>query len=97
LMLHAVEAYYIELSKPPGVQCHGACTICHNFEKINLKSMSKLIKVSFSILRCLAARGNLLTKARVAETWLTIEKAELVIVYIEELKNCGFPLSHKQL
>ncbi|KAG1888872.1 uncharacterized protein F5891DRAFT_890562, partial [Suillus fuscotomentosus] len=97
LMSRAVEAYHTELAKPPGVQRRGARTICHDFEKMNLESTGKLIKLSFSTLSRLAAGGNSLAKARAAETWLTTEETELVIAYIEELGNCGFPLSHKRL
>ncbi|KAG1777127.1 hypothetical protein EV702DRAFT_970292 [Suillus placidus] len=67
LMSCAVEAYNMELAKPPGVRHRGARTICRDFEKMNLESTGKLIKLSFSTLSRLAAGGNSLTKARAAD------------------------------
>ena len=43
-----------------------------------------------------AAGGRSQTEANAAKSWLTKETA-VVITYIAELGNCGFPLSHQRL
>ena len=60
-MDHAVIAYCIELTKPSGVCCKSACTICSNFEALYKLETGKPIHLSYSTLQRLTDGGK--TKA----------------------------------
>ncbi|KAG2368984.1 hypothetical protein BDR07DRAFT_1268665 [Suillus spraguei] len=64
---------------------------------MNFEATGKLIKLSYSTLICLAAGGKILSETNAAIAWITEEETKQVIAYIQEVGDCGFPLSHKQL
>ncbi|KAF8834306.1 hypothetical protein BDN67DRAFT_915212, partial [Paxillus ammoniavirescens] len=97
LMSSAVKAYLSELGKAPRLQQQGARTICRDFEEMNLQATGKWVQLSYSTLLRLAAGGKSLAKINAAKSWLTAEETEQVIASIVELRNRGFPLSHRRL
>jgi hypothetical protein len=98
LMAQAVAAYCTELKKPAGLKQRGARTVCKDFESLNRQATGKDIKLSYSTLMCLAAGGKTKKAQSNAEkSWLSDAEVEVVIAYIGEIGNRGFPLSHKRL
>ncbi|KIJ59141.1 hypothetical protein HYDPIDRAFT_72144, partial [Hydnomerulius pinastri MD-312] len=76
----------------------GARAICADFEQLYYNEKGKKIHLSHSTLLRLASGGK--TKAVTnAEwhAWLTEEETAIVIDYIQEVGNRGFPLSHRRL
>ncbi|KAG0691733.1 hypothetical protein DFH29DRAFT_819053 [Suillus ampliporus] len=95
LMHRAVLAYHRELAKAPGIKRHGAHTICRDFKQLNMQETGSLIKLSYSTLIRLAAGGQTLAEVNAEKSWLTVDEAEVVLSFVEELGNQGFPLSHR--
>ena len=97
LMAQAVEAYHIELNKRPGLKIRGAHTICKDFEALNMQATGRYIKLSFSTLTRLTMGGKTKAMSNAKRCWLTNVEVAVVIAYIGEIGNRGFPLSHKRL
>jgi hypothetical protein len=97
LMAQAVEAYRIELKKSPGPKIRGAHTICKDFEALNKQATGRYIKLSYSTLTRLVMGGKTKAKSNAERCWLTNVEIGVVIAYIGEIGNRGFPLSHKRL
>src|SRR6202050_5884375 len=96
-MAQAVAAYCAELKKPAGLKQRGAHIICKDFEGLNKQATGKDIKLSYSTLTCLAAGGKTKAQSNGGKSWLSDAEVEVVIAYIGEIGNRGFPLSHKRL
>jgi len=97
LMDRAVSAYRAELTKPYGVKRKGARTICKDFESVYHLETGKSMKLNYSTLTRLADGGRCKAKANAAKGWLMEEEEQVVVDYIIETGNRGFPLSHKRL
>jgi hypothetical protein len=94
LMARAVKAYVIELRKPYSLRRKGARTICRDFEDLCRQETGKMVKLNHGTLIRLANGGR--TRAE-SKTWLTDEETGVVLDYIVEIGNRGFPLSHRRL
>ena len=97
LMAQAVAAYCTELKKPLGLKQRGARTICKDFESLNRQATGTDIKLSYSTLMRLAAGGKTKAQSNAEKSWLSDAEVEVVIAYIGEIGNRGFPQSHKRL
>jgi Tc5 transposase DNA-binding domain len=97
LMDHTVIAYHIELTKPAGVHHRSAHTICSDFEALYKQETEKPIHLSYSTLQRLTNGGKTKAQSNADHRWLTPEEVEIVIEYIVEVGERGFPLSHKRL
>lgn len=97
LMDRAVKAYRLELKKPPARQPKGARKICADFENLYRLETGLTVKLSHVTLIRLADGGRTLSEANAAKTVLKPEEVTIVIDYICELGDRGFPLSHKRL
>lgn len=97
LMSRAVLAYQAELKKPSGMPRKGSRTICTDFETLYFNETGKSIKLSHATLGRLAAGGLSRAKASEARAWLEEGEVDVVINFIVEMGNRGFPLSHRRL
>jgi hypothetical protein len=97
LMSRAVEAYRLELSKLPGVRHRSMRTICEDFQTLNLNATGKLVKLSHTTMARLLAGRLTLQQANAAKGHLTDGETEVILNYIIECGNRGFPLSHRRL
>jgi len=93
LMLCAVKAYNLELKKPYH-QRHGLHRVCLDFEKLNYEVTGTYIKLSHATLCRLANGGRTPSKAHADRAWLTDAKTNVIINFIIEMADRGFPLSH---
>jgi len=96
LMSHAVKAYNLKLKKPYHQQ-HGLHRVCLDFKKLNYEVTGTYIKLSHTTLRRLADGGRTPSEAHADQAWLTDAKTDVVINFIIEMADCGFPLSHRRL
>ncbi|KAI6149854.1 hypothetical protein BKA82DRAFT_3976860 [Pisolithus tinctorius] len=95
LMAHAVVAYQAEQKKNHFLWQHGARTICADFEQLYYNEKGKKIHLSYSTLLRLASGGKRKAVSNAEQhAWLTEEETAIVIDCIQEMGNCGFPLSH---
>ena len=94
LKAHAIKAYVIELKQPKG---KGARTVVKDFVQLYKAETGLDIKLSHVTLIWGAARGKSCAKANAARSLLTDSKVAIVIAYIGEVGNHGFPLSHQRL
>lgn len=94
LMARAVIAYRIKLKKTPSQQPKGARTICSDFKDLCRLETGITIKLSHTTLIHLTKGGWTCTQANADRTWVTREEEKVVIGYIVEIGNRGFPLSH---
>lgn len=97
LMDQAVKAYKAELDKPSGLRQRSARKICSDFQEIHTQETGTTIRLSYCTLIRLAAGGKTLTQARAEKCWLTPEETEIVVEYIIEVGQWGFPPSHQRL
>lgn len=97
LMARAVIAYKHELKKTPAQRPKGARTICTDFENLCRLETGHSIKLSHTTMIRLANGGRTRTQANAARTWISKEEENVLIDYIIEVGNRGFPLSHKRL
>jgi hypothetical protein len=97
LMAQAVAAYCTELKKPLGLKKWGARTICKDFESLNKHATGKDIKLSYSTLMRLAGGGKTRAQSNAEGCWLSDAEVDVVITFIGEIGNRGFPLSHRRL
>ncbi|EPS96425.1 hypothetical protein FOMPIDRAFT_1082667, partial [Fomitopsis schrenkii] len=97
LRKRAIEAYQKELAKPPGMKARGARTIARDFENIYRQETGDTIKLNYNTI----IRGAHGTQSRAESNesrgWLTAEETDVVLEYIIELGQRGFPLSHRRL
>jgi hypothetical protein len=94
LKARAIKAYKAELTKANG---KGARTIAQDFVNLYRLETGKDIKLNYNTLIRGANGGRSRAEANAARSWLTEEETEVVIEYIGELGNRGFPLSHRRL
>jgi len=94
LKARAIEAYKNECTKP---NRKGACTVAQDFVDLYRKETGRTVKLCYNTLIRGAAGGRSQVEANGAKSWLTKEETTVVITYITELGNCGFPLSHQRL
>jgi hypothetical protein len=97
LMSRAVAAYRVELAKPEGSKRRGARIICKDFETLYTQETGKDLKLSYSTLTRLASGGKSKAVSNADRAWLTKEEEKVVVSYIIEMGNRGFPLSHRRL
>jgi len=96
LMSHAVKAYNLELKKPHH-QWHGLHRVFIDFKKLNYEVTGTYIKPSHTTLCRLADGGITSSKAQADQGWLTDAETDVVINFIIEMADHGFPLGHCQL
>lgn len=98
LRARALEAYRTELAKPAGVKQRSARKIAADFICIFKQETGRDIKLDHSYLcRKVHSAGRTRSEANAARSWLTDEECEVVINYVVECGNRGFPLSHRRL
>ena len=90
----AIKAYNAELAKLNG---KGAHTVAKDFVNLYKLKTGMNIKLSYCILIWGADGGRSWAEANAAQSWLTDDKTEVIIKYIGEVGNWGFPLSHCRL
>jgi len=95
-MTHAIKAYNLELKKLYH-QWHGLHRVCLDFEKLNYEVTGTYIKLSQATLHRLANGGRTPSEAHADQAWLTDAKTNVVINFIIEMADCGFPLSHHRM
>jgi hypothetical protein len=96
LMSRAVIAYNLELKKPYHQQ-RGLCRVCLDYEKLNYEATGTYIKLSHATLCRLADGGRTSSEAQADWAWLTDAKTDVIINFIIEMADRGFPLSHHRL
>jgi hypothetical protein len=96
LMSRAVIAYNLELKKPYHQQC-GLRRVCLDYEKLNYEATGTYIKLSHATLCRLADGGRTSSEAQADRAWLTDAETDVVINFIIEMADHGFPLSHHWL
>jgi hypothetical protein len=98
LCAQAVEAYRDELAKPAGVKWRSACKIAGDFMSLYKQETRQDITLDNSYLCQHADKGTCTwSEANAAKSWLTKEEVEVVIEYVIECGDWGFPLSHRRL
>ncbi len=92
-------AYLKELDKKAaGLESLGVQAICNRYMDLYHAQTGKYIKLNHATIinhangKCTRAQSNTKTKA-----WLKPAKVKVVIAYIIEVGNQGFPLSHRRL
>lgn len=94
----AVEAYREELArKNIGLPSRGAQAICNEYMDLYRKETGKEIQLNHATIIRHAKGKRTMAQFNEAKSWLSSEETELVVSYIIELGNRGFPLSHKRL
>lgn len=97
LMDRAVRVYQDELAKPRGESQKGSQTVCQEMEEQYRREKGKFIHLAPTTLRRRAGGVKSQAESNAERSWLTTEEADLVISYIIEMSNRGFPLSHRRL
>lgn len=90
----AIEAYQNELKKPQG---KGAHTIAKDFINLYKVETGKKVKLCYLTLIRGAKGGRSHAAANAVKSWVTDDETDIIIQYITELGNHGFPLSHHRL
>jgi hypothetical protein len=99
-MVRAVTTYREEQKKKPVKSRRGLRTICAEFETLCFSETGKSIKLCHMTLKRLAAGGMTREKANSNWRWLsrlTDSEEDIVIDFISEMADRGFPLSHRRL
>ena len=96
-MAQAVAAYCTELKKLLRLKKWGAYTICEDFKCLNKQATGKDIKLSYSTLMCLAVGGKTRAQSNAEGCWLKNAEVDVIIAFIGDIANWGFPLSHRWL
>ena len=94
LKARAIKAYKVELAKANG---KGARTVAKDFVNLYKLETGMDIKLSYCTLIRGADGGRSRAEANAARSWLTDDETEVIIEYIGEVGNRGFPLSHRRL
>lgn len=97
LMSRAVLAYRGELAKPSGQKRKSLRAICDDFQDIFFQETGKVIRLSHTVLSRLVTGGQTLQQANSAKSHLTEGEVDIVINFVVECGNRGFPLSHRRL
>ena len=87
----AIKAYEVELAKANG---NGTYTVAKGSVNLYKLKTGMDIKLSYCTLIWGANGGRSQAEANVAWSWLTHNITEVIIEYISEVGNQGFPLSH---
>lgn len=96
-MARAVTAYHEEQKKRSVKSRRGLRAICKDFEVLYFSETGKILKLCHMTLKRLAAGGMTREKANANRRWLTDGEEDVVIDFISEMADRGFPLSHKRL
>jgi hypothetical protein len=96
LMSRAVVAYLAELKKPDRVR-RGLRKICKDFETLYFEERGVCIHLSFATLSRLADGGLHRKEANELRSWLTPIEEEVVVKFILEMGQRGWPLSHRRM
>jgi hypothetical protein len=96
-MARAVTAYHEEQKKRSVKSRRGLRAICKDFEVLYFSETGKILKLCHMTLKRLAAGGMTREKANANRRWLTDGEEDIVIDFISEMADRGFPLSHKRL
>jgi hypothetical protein len=86
-----------EQKKKPVKSRRGLRTICAEFQGLYFSETGKSIKLCHMTLKRLAAGGMTREKANTNRRWLTDPEEDIVIDFIVEMADRGFPLSHRRL
>ncbi|KZP23538.1 hypothetical protein FIBSPDRAFT_684056, partial [Athelia psychrophila] len=97
LMARAVEAYRHELTKTPTQRPKGARIICTDFENLYRLETGLTVKLSHTTLIRLTQGGRSQADSNAKRTLVLKEEEEVLIDFIGEIGNRGFPLSHRRL
>lgn len=97
LMSRAVEAYRCELQKPTGAPRKSMRTICRDFQDLYFNESGTVIKLSHTTMARLLVGGRTLQQANATKSHLTNGETEIILNFITECGNRGFPLSHRRL
>ncbi|SJK99862.1 uncharacterized protein ARMOST_03173 [Armillaria ostoyae] len=98
LQAKAVDAYKLELAKKAaGLQARGAQAACNEFMQRYKQETGKEIKLNHATVINHAKGKNTRAQNNAQKAWLTPEEVEVIVMYIIELGNRGFPLSHRRL
>jgi hypothetical protein len=96
-MARAITAYREEQKKKPVKSRRGLRTICAEFEALYFSETGKTLKLCHMTLKRLAAGGMTREQANADRRWLTKSEEDIVIGFISEMADRGFPLSHRRL
>jgi hypothetical protein len=94
LKLQAIEVYRCELKKIKG---KGARTVAKDFVELFKQETGKDVKLSYATLIRGAQGRRSRAEPNAARSWLKEGETKVIIEYIAELGNRGFPLSHRRL
>jgi hypothetical protein len=96
LMAQAIDAYKSEQKKPIKSR-RGLHTICTEISALHFSETGKVIKLSHMTLKRLVDGGLSREKANEHRSWLLPAEVDVVIDFIIEMAQRGFPLSHRRL
>lgn len=98
LQAEVVQIYKEELlKKAAGLESRGARAVCRQFEKDYSAEHGKDIHFNHCTIINHAKGRSTRAESNAAKSWLTAVEADVVIEFIVEMGNRGFPLSHKRL
>lgn len=93
----AVAAYCAELAKPIGIRRKGARTVAKDFVHLYQKETGQDIAIDHNFLIQQAKGWQTRSEANAAKCLLKPSEIQVVIDFVVECGNRGFPLSHKRL
>lgn len=96
-MARALAAYKEEQAKGNGEKKKGLCAVCEEVARDWRIETGKDIKLSHASLNNLVKGGKSLSEFNTEKGWLEKEDSQVVIKYILEMGERGFPLSHRRL
>lgn len=94
LKAQAIKVYAAERAKPKG---RSARTVAKDFVQLYKRETGKDVKLCYNTLIRGANRRRSRAEANASRSWLSNVETDIVIEYIIELGNRGFPLSHRRL
>jgi Tc5 transposase DNA-binding domain len=97
LMSQAVKTNHHELQKPPGAPRKSMQTICRDFQDLYFNESKSVIKLSHTTMALLLVGGRTLQQANTMKSHHTEGETEIILNFITECGNQGFPLSHRRL
>jgi hypothetical protein len=97
LMSRAVKVYMGQPDAASGIPRKSMRTVCYDFEQLFYNETGNRIKLSPSVLDRLVKGGHTLQQAHDEKTYLTPAKTDLVIKFVVECGDRGFPLSYRWL
>ncbi|TFK25198.1 hypothetical protein FA15DRAFT_553249, partial [Coprinopsis marcescibilis] len=97
LLQRALMAYRAEQEKPPGVSRRSSRDICTDFEKVYHSTTGKHISLCHvTLLRRHNGHKSRLEAGQDQE-WLLPEETKIIVDYLVNSAQQGFPLSHQRL